>query len=318
MGIEGIVKENKKFVAVDIGGTQIRVALYPEDGIEPLKKKIIATHVGNEKPEDRLNDLIAELWPEDGGVERIGIAVPGPVDPKKGIVYKAPNIGSWLEFPLGGVVEKRHKTPTIIGNDANLAALGEWKHGAGVGHHDLIYLTISTGIGGGFIIDDRMLVGSHGIAGEVGHITVLPDGPMCGCGHRGHLESVSSGTGIANYVERRLKEGAKSSLSLSPEKPTSRMIAEAAKNGDALALEAFEIAGTFLGRAIADLLHIFNPTVIVLGGGVTNAGDILMNPVKKAIEESIMTPAYNQNLEIHFAKLGDQAGLVGALALARG
>jgi glucokinase len=163
-----------------------------------------------------------------------------------------------------------------------------------------------------------MLVGPQGIAGEVGHITVLPDGPICGCGKRGHLESVASGTGIANYVEQKLKEGRSSSLSLTPQKPSSRMIAEAAKAGDALAMEAFEYAGVFLGRAIADLLHLFNPTVIVMGGGVSNSGDLIMNPIKRMIDESVMSPAYNKELHIRMAKLGDQAGLVGALVLARG
>lgn len=312
------MSEDKMYIAIDIGGTQLRAALYPAEGIEPIKKKIIATHVGDEKPEDRLVDLIGELWPENGAVQRVGIAVPGPVNPKTGVVYKASNVRGWIDLPLGEIVEKRHKVPAILGNDANLAGLGEWKYGAGIGHHDLIYLTISTGLGGGFIIDDRLLVGATGIAGEVGHITVLPDGPMCGCGHRGHLESVSSGTGIANFVERELKKGRTSILSLEPQKPSSRMIAEAAAKGDELALEAFEIAGTFLGRAIADLLHIFNPTVIVLGGGVTNAGDILLTPVKRTIKSSVMTPEYAEDLKICYAKLGDQAGLVGALVLARG
>ncbi len=310
--------KEKKYIALDIGGTQMRAALYPEQGIEPITKKIIATHVGDEKPEDRLINLIREIWPEKGDVERIGIAVPGPADPLTGLVYKASNVRGWVNIPLGPMVEERHKTKTILGNDANLAALGEWKYGAGVGHHDLIYLTISTGIGGGFIIDDRLLVGPQGIAGEVGHITVLPNGPLCGCGRKGHLEAVCSGTGIANYVERRLKDGAASSLRLEPQKPNSRMIAEAAAEGDPLALEAFEYAGEFLGRAITDLLHLFNPTVIVLGGGVSNARDILLNPIKKTIEKSVMTPAYYEKLQITYAKLGDQAGLVGALALARG
>jgi glucokinase len=310
--------DEKKFIAIDIGGTQLRAALYPEEGISPIIVKKIATHSGDEKPEDRLNDLIGEIWPDKGGVERIGIAVPGPVDPKTGLVYKASNVRGWIDIPLGELVEKRHKTQVLIGNDANLAALGEWKYGAGVGHHDVIYLTISTGIGGGFIIDDRMLVGPQGIAGEVGHITVLPGGPLCGCGHHGHLEAVSSGTGIANFVERKLLEGRTSILSLTPQKPTSRIIAEAAAAGDSLAIEAFEYAGGFLGRAITDLLHLFNPTVIVLGGGVSNAKDLLLNPVKRVIGLSVMSPAYNENLQICYAKLGDEAGLVGALVLARG
>ena len=310
--------EMKKYIAIDIGGTQLRAALYPEEGINPLAIKIIPTHAGDERPEERLIELIGEIWPQEGTVERIGIAVPGPVDPNTGLIYKAGNVRGWTNIPLGPMVEARHKTPTILGNDANLAALGEWKYGAGMGHHDLIYLTVSTGIGGGFIIDDRMLVGPQGIAGEVGHITVLPDGPICGCGKRGHLESVASGTGIANYVEQKLKEGRVSSLSNSGEKPNSRLIAEAAKAGDALAKEAYDIAGVFLGRAIADLLHLFNPTILVLGGGVINSGDLIMNPIKRIIDESVMSPAYNQELQIRKASLGEQAGLVGALVLARG
>jgi glucokinase len=313
-----MMTEEKMYIGVDIGGTQLRAALYPEHGIEPIKKKIIATHVDNEKPEDRLIDLIGEIWPDKGTVERIGIAVPGPVDPKSGLVYKASNVRGWIDIPLGPMVEKRHHVQAILGNDANLAALGEWKHGAGVGHHDLVYLTVSTGIGGGFIIDDKMLVGPQGIAGEVGHITVLPGGPLCGCGRRGHLEAVSSGTGIANYFERKILEGRTSKLSLTPQKPTSRMIAEAAAAGDSLSIEAFEYAGAFLGRAITDLLHLFNPTIVVMGGGVCNARDLIMNPVKKMIENSVMSPAYNEKLQICYAKLGDQAGLVGALTLARG
>ncbi len=308
----------KMYIGIDIGGTQLRAALYPQQGIEPIKKKIIATHVGDEKPEERLIDLISEIWPENGSVERIGIAVPGPVDPKSGMVFKASNVRGWIDIPLGPMVEKRHNVPTILGNDANLAALGEWKYGAGIGHHDLIYLTISTGIGGGFIIDDRMLVGPQGIAGEVGHITMLPDGPVCGCGRRGHLEALASGTGIANYVERKLMEGEKSILTLTPEKPNSRVIAEAAKAGDKLAMEAYENAGKYIGLAITNLLHLFNPTVIVLGGGVSNTRDLILNPIKRTIEESVMSPAYNEKLQICYAKLGDQAGLVGALALARG
>ncbi len=308
----------RNYIAVDIGGTQLRAALYPVQGIEPINKKIIATHCGDEKPEERLINLIGEIWPESGQVERIGIAVPGPVDPNTGLVYKASNVRGWDDILLGPMVEQRHKVPTILGNDANLAALGEWKYGAGIGHHDLIYLTISTGVGGGFIIDDRLLVGPQGIAGEIGHITVLPDGPLCGCGQRGHLEAVSSGTGIANYVENQLREGRTSTLTLKSGKPNSRAIAEAAAAGDALAVEAFERAGYFLGLAITNLLHLFNPTVIVLGGGVSNSGDLLLTPVKQTIEKSVMSPAYNANLQICYAKLGDQAGLVGALALARG
>ena len=305
------------YVALDIGGTQLRAALYPDDGLEPIIKKSIPTHNADEKPEERLLQLIESIWPRTGNVVCIGGGVASPVDPKSGLVYHAPNIKGWTNFPLGAVIHEKFKTQIRLGNDANLAALGEWKYGAGIGHHDLAYLTISTGIGGGFIIDDRLLVGPHGIAAEVGHITVWPGGPLCGCGKRGHLEAVSSGTGIANYVRQQIGTGRSSTLSKDVECITAREVTAAAQLGDALSIEAFEQAGRFLGQAIADLLLLFEPTIVVLGGGVTKAGDILMKPLRKALEEGVFTPEYLQHLVIAPAKLGDQVGLVGALTLAR-
>lgn len=305
------------YIALDIGGTQLRAALYPEDGLEPLNKCSISTHQGDEKPEERLLQLIASIWPTDGSVKCIAGGVAGPVDHKSGVVYHAPNIKGWTNIPLGTMISDRFNTETRLGNDANLAALGEWKYGAGVGHHDLIYLTISTGIGGGIIIDDRLLVGAHGIAAEVGHITVLPGGPMCGCGKRGHLEAVSSGTGIANFVRQQIELGRKSLLENVPAAITAREVTEAALQGDSLAAEAFEQAGRFLGQAIADLLLLFEPTIVVLGGGVTKAGDLLMKPLLKALQDGVFTPEYLRYLTIAQAKLGDQVGLIGALTLAR-
>ena len=306
-----------KYIAIDIGGTQLRAAVYPEEGLEPVNMRSIATHQGSEKPEIRLMDLIESVWPKDDGVRCVAAGVAGPVNPRTGIVYNAPNISGWTDFPLGPMISHKFKTETRLGNDANLAGLGEWKYGAGVGHHDLVYLTISTGIGGGIIIDDRLLVGPHGIAAEIGHITVWPGGPICGCGKRGHLEAVSSGTGIANFVKQQIASGVKSALTDIAETISAREVTRAAQHGDALALEAFDQAGRFLGQAIADMLLIFEPTIVVLGGGVTKAGDLLMNPLKKALTEGVFTPEYLKHLEIANAKLGDQVGLVGALTLAR-
>jgi glucokinase len=306
-----------KYIAIDIGGTQLRAAVYPEEGLIPVDQKSISTHQGKEKPEVRLLDLIQSVWPKDDGVRCIAAGVAGPVNPKSGIVYHAPNISGWIDFPLGTFISHKFKTETRIGNDANLAGLGEWKHGAGVGHHDLIYLTISTGIGGGIIIDDKMLVGPHGIAAEVGHITVWPGGPLCGCGKRGHLEAVSSGTGIANFVKDQIDKGVASALVDCRDSISAKEVTRAAQHGDELAVKAFDQAGRFLGQAIADLCLLFEPTMIVLGGGVTKAGDLLMNPMRQALQEGVFTPEYLQHLEISLAKLGDQVGLVGALTLAR-
>ncbi len=305
-----------KYIAVDVGGTQLRAALYPESGIEADLVKAIPTK-GEGSAIDRLLDLIASIWPKDEQVAKIGVGVPGMVNPHEGVVYVTPNIENWNNIPVGRMVQNRFQTPTVLGNDANLAALGEWKYGAGVGHQDLIYLTISTGVGSGIISGGRMIVGAYGIGAEMGHITILPDGPMCGCGRRGHLEALSSGTGIANHVIRELQNGRQSLLAGQGSVPTARTVAEAARQGDELAIEAYNIAGKYLGIAITNMLYVFNPTLIILGGGVVKAGALLMDPLWRSIEENILSPLYLKEFQLTTSKLADQVGLVGALALAR-
>lgn len=303
-------------IAVDIGGTQLRAALYPPEGLDARVIKSTPT-AGDNPALERLFDLIASVWPEDGAVRRISLGVAGALNPQTGVVYQVPNIPNWNGLNIIELTEKRFNVPVRLGNDANLAALGEWKYGAAVGHHNLIYLTISTGVGGGIIVDDRLVLGHNGLGAEVGHITVLPGGPPCGCGHPGHLESMSSGTGIANHVIRQMQAGRKTILANNNEIPTARLVAEAALLGDELALEAFNIAGEFLGRAIADLLHIFNPTIVILGGGVIKSGDLIMNPVRRSLEETVVSSQYLEDFQLTTARLGDRVGLVGALALAR-
>lgn len=303
------------YIAVDIGGTQIRVALYSKGDHRPIKQKRIPTQSKGQTPLDRLTGLIAELWPANDTVCGIGMAAPGPIDPKLGIIYSAPNIPGWDGVHLVQIVHDRFSVPTKLGNDANMAALGEWRYGAGKGHHYLMYMTISTGIGGGVIMDDRLLLGVHGLATELGHVTVLPDGPVCSCGHRGHLESVASGTAIGKYVAEQLAQGVPSILSATPN-PTGRDISMAAEQGDPLAKSALGRAGTFIGYALGDYLHIFNPSIIVLGGGVTRSGPFLLEPLRSAIAERVISPQYLQGLVITTAALGDDAGLLGALVLA--
>ncbi len=303
------------YIAIDIGGTQIRVAIYPKGETRPIKQKRIPTKGKNETPLERLIGLVAEMWPVNDSVCAIVAAAPGWVNPQLGIVYTCPNIPGWDNLPLAQILHDRFGVPVKLGNDANLAALGEWRYGAGRGHHNLIYLTISTGIGGGVIIDDRMLLGAHGIAAEMGHVTVIPDGPMCGCGQRGHLEAVGSGTAIGRYVAEQLAQGVPSSLS-EIVNPTGRDISEAAEHGDPLAKAALGRAGTHVGHAIANFLHIFNPSMIILGGGVSRSGPFLLEPLRAGIAERIISPEYLHGLVITTAELGDDAGLLGAVALA--
>jgi glucokinase len=232
------------------------------------------------------------------------------------MILAAPNIPGWLNLPLKSALEQRFQTPAAVGNDANLAALGEYHFGAGIGHHYLLDLTISTGIGSGIIMADRLIEGAHGLGAEMGHVTVLPDGPLCGCGKRGHLEAVAAGPGIARWVVEQLAAGEPSSLA-GIQGLSAKEVAAAAARGDPLALRAMQRAGAFIGYALADFLHIFNPTIVIFGGGVSRSGELLFSPLRIALEERVLSPGYLQDLVLTTAALGDDAGLMGALALAR-
>ena len=303
-------------IAVDVGGTQMRAAVYSQYQNQPSRLDRIATRDKKTTPLERLIQLIESVWPANESVKAIGIAAPGPLDPNRGVIIAAPNIAGWVDFPLKKKLEDHFNVPVILGNDANLAAYGEWRYGAGQGHHHLIYLTVSTGIGGGIINDDRLLIGLSGMAAELGHVTVLPDGPMCGCGQRGHLEAIASGTAIAKWVELELSLGAASILP-ADQPITTKMVAQAAKKGDDLAVAALARSGTYIGQALADYLHIFNPSIVIIGGGVSLSGSLLMDPMRAAMCEHVLSEKYVENITLTTAALGDEAGLMGALALVR-
>jgi glucokinase len=304
------------YIAVDIGGTSMRAACYPARRHNQLKLEKISTHHPGETPWDRLVKLITSVWPADETVAGIGVAAPGPVDPYQGIVLSAPNIPTWINLPLASLLQERFGVPVCVGNDANLAALGEWKYGAGKGHRFLVYLTVSTGIGGGVIMDNHLLLGYHGLAAELGHITVDPNGPMCGCGHRGHLEALASGSSIARWVQAEINQGAVSSLSrVNP--ITTKLIAEAARQGDELAIRALGRAGGFVGRAVADFLHMYNPSIVIIGGGVALSGELLMKNLREEMRAHVMDTHFMDHLSVTTAKLGDETGLLGALVLIR-
>lgn len=294
----------------------MRAAAYPSIGIQPLDHHKISTESPTETVFERLIGLIHAIWPDDTEVGAISVASAGPLDPKTGFIFDAPNIPGWKDFPLGDKLRETFPVPVFIGNDANLAAMGEWKYGSGVGHQDLIYLTISTGIGGGIICNNVLLEGHNGLAAELGHITVQPDGPVCSCGKLGHLEALASGPAIVEYVRQLLLSGQESTLRLG-EKFTAYDVALAAKKGDQLALRAYAHAGLYLGQALASFIHIFNPSIVILGGGVSQSGSLLFEPMLNKLHADVMDPSYLQDLKIVPAKLGDDAGLLGALALAR-
>ncbi len=308
-------------IAVDLGGTNIRVAHFPTSAPPPIKQTKVPTRA-SEGPQAVIDRIILAI---EGHIQSgdgnfcIGVGAPGPLDPIQGIVLEAPNLSGWENIPLKSILSEHFHVPVAVGNDANVAALGEWRFGAGRGTQHMIYLTLSTGIGGGVIIDGKLLLGAHGLAGELGHMTIEPDGPICGCGKQGHLEALASGLAIARIAEELLAKDNDSTLAeqfSNAGKLTAFDVGQAAMAGDALARLIISQVGEIIGRQLASLAHAFNPEIFVLGGGVSQIGDILFNPIRSALLEHAMHPRYVEHIRVLPAALGDDAGLVGAMVLA--
>jgi glucokinase len=317
----GIIVRMHTIIAVDIGGTQMRAASYAPDKLKPIKLKKIATLASEPGGLERLTRVIEDVWPNADSVDAIGLGSPGPLDPHTGYLLAPPNNPEWHNFPLAPNVSKRFGVNAYLDNDANLAGLAEYRYGAGKGHHDVLYITVSTGIGAGVIIEDRLLQGFHGLAAELGHVIIDPNGPPCSCGHNGHLEAFSSGPAIVRYVLGELEAGSRSVLHR-PGKGkrdgnlNARDVAEAAQKGDALAIKAYQRAGEYLGIGVASFLHAFDPSIVIFGGGVSQVGNLLFDSFHVSLKKHVFHPRYLEGLVITKAELGDDAGLLGARALA--
>ena len=310
-----------QIIAVDLGGTNIRTAYFPRPEPPPDSQSKVPTNA-SEGPDavlSRLFEAIESEIPSHAKNLMISIGAPGPLDPFQGVILEAPNLPGWIDLPLKDLLSTRFECQVVLGNDANVAALGEWRHGAGRGTKNMIYITISTGIGSGVIVDGNLLLGSRGLAGELGHMTIDPSGPRCGCGQIGHLESLASGTSIALNAEMLINQGGPSKLKkiLYERGQLSALdVGKAAGSGDELALSVIQDAGNWIGHHLADLTHAFNPELIILGGGVAQLGNMLFEPIILSLQDHVMHPAYVQELRIEPAQLGDDAGLIGAMVLA--
>jgi glucokinase len=313
----------KTYIAVDLGGTNIRAERFTAEAASCGRFQLKTNaHDGPRPVLERLVQAIQQVFPPDRTeVAAIGIGAPGPLDPKAGVIVKAANLPGWENVPLRDVLQARFSVPVHLGNDANLGALAEWKFGAAKGHQDVIYLTISTGIGGGIISGGRLITGARGMGGELGHtIAVAPTGPVCGCGQQGCLETVASGPAIARRAVERIRDGVRSRVpGLAPgglSTVTAEMVGQAAAEGDRLAREVVTEAGTYLGRSIATFMHVFNPSIVVIGGGVSQIGDLLFDAIRAGVQKYAQSEAYWNNCPIVPAALGEEVGLLGALALA--
>jgi len=310
-------------IAVDLGGTHIRAALFSGHDATPVRRtRALTPQAPDQTPIlEAVAQAIQDVLPPDTDLTNFSIAIgtPGPVDPFLGVVISAPNIPSWRGLPLRDWLLSRYAATVHIANDANLAALGELIYGAGQGATDIVYLTLGTGIGGGVITGGRLLLGRRGLGAELGHVTVDPRGPLCGCGRTGHLEALASGPAIAREARARLAAGASSSLSQQyrsdPLLVTSERIADAARQGDAFSQALVADVATVLARFIADCLAVFSPQRVILGGGVLGLGDLLLAPIREGVVNHAMAAVYLEQLTICAAQLGDDAGLMGGLAL---
>jgi len=247
------------------------------------------------------------------------MAAAGVIDMKKGIVTLSPNLPGWCNIPLRSIVEEKYQVNTFLVNDADAAALAEHDFGAGRGVENLVYITVSTGIGGGVIINGGLYSGSSGGAGEIGHMTIDVNGAKCNCGNIGCLEILASGTAVAKEARRRLSQGEKSALTEMVKGKfrsiTAKEVSLVAQDGDPLALEVIGQAVNYLGVGMVNLVNIFNPEMIIVGGGMAKMGDLLFEPVRQVVRERAF-PLLAQTVRIVPAQLGDDAGVFGAAIFA--
>jgi glucokinase len=307
-------------VGIDLGGTQLRVAVADDRGrLRTVVRHPTEAARGRQHVIDRIVSAVAEALDHDGTTRRrvraLGIGLPGPVDPAAGLVISPANLPGFRNVPLNRILARATGIPSFLHHDAHLAALGEHRRGAARGASELIYVTVSTGIGAGLILGGELYAGAHGIAGEVGHIVVQRDGPRCTCGNRGCLEAIASGTGIARAARESAYKTPSSALHRL-EHPHAEDVARAARAGDELANAILENAGIYLGLAMGTLVNLFNPQLIVLGGSVIKAGSLLLAPMRHSMNASSWK-ASRRGLRIVRPELGDDAGLIGAVEFAR-
>lgn len=318
--------QDRFIIGVDLGGTNIVVGALSVDGSRQYGMHSVPTRaeLGADAVVDRIAQLIERVADETmaaTGAARaqilgVGIGSPGPLDRERGLVILTPNLG-WQNFPLRDRVADAVGFPATLDNDANCATLGEWWLGAARGARHVVGLTIGTGIGGGLILDGRLFHGVSDVAGEIGHSTIEANGRRCGCGNYGCLEAYASGPAIAERAREALAGGEPSAMPAlvggDLSRVTAAIVYDAAKQGDRLAQEVVRETARLLGIGVANLLNIFNPEVVVLAGGVTQAGDQLFEPMRAEVRRRAFKPAVDACRIVPGALQGN-AGVIGAVA----
>lgn len=301
-------------ISIDLGGTQVRVALL--EGPRILRRAATRTAVaaGPMAILDQIETLIGKVCDGTDAKSTAGIAVSsaGPLDAENGIILGIPTIPGWDDFPISSVLSDRIGLPVFVENDAIAAAFGEWKHGAGRGLQNVSYLTVSTGIGGGFVVDGKLNHGVKGMAGHVGHMRLSQDGPKCACGASGCFEALASGSALemrAVAASRTLPSGFLG-LAAQTDSVSAKQVFEGARKGDQQCLSLVEEEARYLGQGITSIIHLFSPERVVIGGGLSQAFDQLDTGIHTVIRSDAMPPF--KDVCVVPAELGDCSGLVGA------
>jgi len=308
-------------IGVDVGGTKVAAGVVDEHGriVEKLRRATPAASA--ERTAAVIAEVVAELLGRHEA-SAVGVGAAGFVDEASGTVVFAPNL-AWRAEPLRAKVAGLVGLPVVVENDATASVWAEARYGAARGHRHVIFVSVGTGIGAGFILDGRLYRGRWGMAGEPGHYRVVPDGRLCGCGNRGCWEQYASGNALvseARDVAARSPGGAIRMLQLAGGRVDAiggPQVTEAAREGDPAALRCFAIVGTWLGQGLADLTAILDPGCIVVGGGVSEAGELLLGPARTAFDRALTGEGYRPRVEIIPAALGPDAGIVGAADLVR-
>jgi glucokinase len=310
-------------IGVDIGGTKIAAGVVDAQGsiLRTARRPTPRNDAGAVLSEvgEVVNELQAEV---DGTIVGVGVGVAGGVDQSRSLVYFAPNL-AWSQVPVRAVVEAATGLPVVVENDGAAAAWAETRFGAGVGLQHVVMVTVGTGIGGGIVVAGQVMRGAHGVAAEIGHLNAVPGGRLCGCGRNGCWEQYASGNALVREArelaaDRRPEAGILLELGDgTPEGVQGAHITAAAQRGDPIAMEAFSNVGTWLGRGLADLTAVVDPDAFVIGGGVSDAGDLLLVSAQRTLSNSVFGGDNRPQPRLLLARLGNDAGIVGAADLAR-
>ena len=308
-------------IGVDVGGTKVAAGVVDADGRILVRLRRDTPAQDPDKVEDVIAEAIRELT-ADHEVEAVGLGAAGVVDAARSTVLFAPNL-AWRNAPLRAAVEQRTGLPVVVENDANAAAWAETRFGAGHGQPFTVTLTVGTGLGGGVVLGGELIRGGFGAAAEVGHVNLVPDGRPCGCGNLGCWEQYASGRALVTEARQRAAQSPSSARLLlelangQPDAITGPMVTMGAVAGDPVALASFRAVGAWLGHGMADLAAILDPRVFIIGGGVSEAGELLAGPARATFQAQLTGRGHRPVAAVRVAQLGQDAGLIGAADLAR-